>query len=264
MSLSRMFFAKCSVSRGLFVGCTEFPRLTSLAYKKTIAEELGLPEPPKRPLTPYIRFLMEHQVELKGKYLDMPYKEMNRKILHLWQNLSFDEKNQWSLAYVKDKAEYDVKYTSYMKMLSPEQIKCIQDLKIKRSKEKLERREQRMQDLEEKKKRFEERLKKHQRIQKKKDCKDLGKPKPPSPAFTLFLRSVNQEKGPLKKILREAANRWHNLPEETKALYFQKAKKLQEQYQRDLSDWEDKMFKAGRLDLIRTGQQVELSKTLRN
>lgn len=46
--------------------CLHFSSLVSVACKQTIAEQLGLPEPPKRPLTPHIRF-MKHSLDLNKR-----------------------------------------------------------------------------------------------------------------------------------------------------------------------------------------------------
>ncbi|KAG7177082.1 transcription factor A, mitochondrial-like [Homarus americanus] len=264
LALSRLFTARCSLTRGMLVRCTGSPLLAPVAYKQTIAQELGLPEPPKRPVTPYIRFLVHHQEGLRRKSPQLSMREIGKTVLHKWENLTFEEKSEWSQAYERDKAVYDVRYMDYMKSLSPQQIKSMKELKLKRSEEKLRQVEDKVKVLEVKTKREEGKLKAQLRLKKKRECKELGKPKSPITAFALYINSLEEENASFKDILIVGATKWHTLPKETQDWYLEKAKEQREEYQHDLLDWEITMFKKGRRDLVRVSQLEEISKRLGN
>lgn len=42
--------------------------VASVAWKQSVAEQLGLPEPPKKPHTPYIRFLKHYIKNNKDRF----------------------------------------------------------------------------------------------------------------------------------------------------------------------------------------------------
>lgn len=263
MALAEIFRVKPSFSR-LLLRYTQAPIFISVVRKKSITEQLGIPCPPKRPLTPYIRFLVHSQADLRRKFPDVKYKEVCKKVLHLWQNLSFDEKNEWSLAYKKEKAVYDAKYKDYLMMLTPEQTQRIKELKFKLSEEKRRVSDKKIIIMKGKEWQQEYKFESLSREQKKKKNEELGKPKAPRTAFALFLISYMDKNAPVKNILTEAASKWKSLPPETQQEYHLKAKEQRKIYECELTDWEAKMLKAGRTDLIRIGQLEELSRSLVN
>ncbi|XP_042868568.1 transcription factor A, mitochondrial-like isoform X2 [Penaeus japonicus] len=237
MALARIFSSQLSlVSRGLIWKCIDNPCVLSVAGKQTVAQELGLPDPPKRPMTPYIRFVNANRQEIKKKYPELSAPQLTIKLASLWNELGLPEKSKWSLLYTKDREAYDLKYKEYMKKLTPQQIESMKDLKRKRSQDKLKRQIRR---------------------DKKKETEELGKPKHPGNAFTLYLLSLDRGEAPLKEFLTGAASRWRRLPEEEQEVFRERAKKQREQYEQELRHWEAKMIKSGRADLVRRHQQLE-------
>lgn len=43
----------------------------SVDYRKMVAKQLGLPEPPRGPLSPYFRFIQHHKKEIQKRFPDM-------------------------------------------------------------------------------------------------------------------------------------------------------------------------------------------------
>ncbi|XP_076052933.1 transcription factor A, mitochondrial-like [Oratosquilla oratoria] len=226
------------VSRLSLLRVQDVPKQNGIlaACKQTIAEELGIPEPPKRPLTPYMRFAHKTRENMKRQNPGLSHTEITSKLVTTWQNLPMTQKNYWSSEYQREKIMFDKRQADYIRSLTPLQIENIKELKRKRAKDK---------------------AKKQMRREKKKQSEELGKPKHPGNAFTMYLLSLDRGEAPLKEFLSGAASRWHRLPVQEQDLFKEKAKKLREQYEKELVKWEEKMIRAGRADLVRQHQQLE-------
>ncbi|KAK8720375.1 hypothetical protein OTU49_013368, partial [Cherax quadricarinatus] len=83
---------------------------------------------------------------------------------------------------------------------------------------------------------------------------DLMKPKVPGNAFTIFIKSLDQGELKLKDFMYDAAIKWNMLPEEEKDVFRTLAKKYEKQYCHEISQWEKKMKKIGRQDLVENHQ----------
>ncbi|XP_068226890.1 transcription factor A, mitochondrial isoform X2 [Palaemon carinicauda] len=210
--------------------------LIPVATKKTVAEELGLPPPPKRPSSAYLRWLSEFREKYQRMYPRLTFMELNKKLAEAWNEYTPQQKERWTNLYREEKEAFDQKYEMYMKNLTPEQIESINKLKKQRSVDKIKRQVKR---------------------DKKRDSEELGKPKHPGNAFTLYLLSQDRGGAILKDFLHGAATRWKQLPESDLKYFKDKAAEARERYQKELHEWEMKMIKAGRSDLVRQHQQLE-------
>lgn len=203
-----------------------------VTYKKTVAKQLSPPEPPKRPLSPYLRFYQHHKTEIHKKYPDMPKQEVAIKVKHIWRQLTFDEKNRWSLQYDREKVAHNISYKNYMKTLSLDQIQMMKNLKKKHE------------------------LRKKIVITNEKQGINIEKPKVPGNAFTVYLKTLDRGETKLKEFMRTAACKWNLLTEVEKQPFCEEAKTLEKKYQNELSFWEMKALKAGREDLVQRHQEL--------
>merc|ERR1712106_1197131 len=163
MALVRLFRSQCSIThRSLFGRLTETPCLTSVALKQTVAEELGLPTPPKMPANGYLRYLNAIRPNVKRQYPSIEAKAITTKLAQYWQALPAHEKIRWNNEYQKEKEIYDRKNEEYLRKLSPKQIQDMKDLKSQRRHDK---------------------AKKLQNREIKKESESLGKPKHPGNVF---------------------------------------------------------------------------------
>lgn len=237
MALVRLFRSQCSiVHKGLFGRLSETPCLTSIAGKQTAAEELGLPAPPKLPSNGYLRFSNAIRPNIKRQFPNMDPRSVQAKLAQHWQNLPLVEKDRWNKEFLKEKEIYTRKYADYLRKLTPKQVEDIKALKSQRRQEK---------------------QKKTLHREKKKESAELGKPKHPGNIFMQYLMSLDRGEATMKEFLTAAAIRWRNLPEEEKEVYKRKAKILRDQYEAKLKDWELKMIRNGRSDLVRRQNQIE-------
>ncbi|XP_045618818.2 high mobility group protein B3 [Procambarus clarkii] len=224
-----------SLTRWLCVSPLTASRFVSVACKQTIAERLGLPEPPKRPSTAYLRFVKHHREDVERKFPELPYKELRFKLSRMWRNLSAVEKDKWIQEYNIDKVAYNIKYKEYLKITTPRDIENMKNMR---------------KDLASKKE------KRYQQLNNKIESEQLEKPRAPGNAFILFLSSLDSAGLTRKEFLIEASSKWHSLTEEEQRPFVERSKREREQYMHELSDWEAKMAKAGRYDLIRPKQQI--------
>ncbi|XP_064084412.1 transcription factor A, mitochondrial-like [Macrobrachium nipponense] len=235
LSLARLFSSRLNLSRTILrpnVNSWVLPAAT----KKTVAEELGLPPPPKRPASAYLRWLSEFRDKYQVQYPKLTFMELNKKLAETWNEYTPQQKERWVSLYRHEKEGFDRKYEKYMNSLTPMQVESINKLK---------------------KKRLEDKHKRQVKRDKKKDSEELGKPKHPGNAFTLYLVTLDRGGATLKEFLHGAATRWKQLPESDLKYYKDKAAKAREQYQKELHEWELKMIRAGRSDLVRQHQQLE-------
>nr|XP_053632900.1 transcription factor A, mitochondrial-like [Cherax quadricarinatus] len=230
MALVRMFAAKTIITGGLLRSSIDTHKVLLVACKQTIAQQLGLPEPPKRPLVPHLRFLKHYLEVNKMNFPGLTHRELFIKTSQLWKSLAPTEKEKWTCEYEKDKIIYDDRYKKYMSTLIPSQVESIRDLKEKQAKDK---------------------IRQGKRREKKKEANMLGKPRYPGNGFTLFMISLDRGETPSKDFMVGVAKLWHDLPQETKNTYHTKAKENLEQYNQELMKWEVKMLKDGRDDLVR-------------
>ncbi|KAG0725138.1 Transcription factor A, mitochondrial [Chionoecetes opilio] len=235
MALARLCATHHSLLGKALFRHADNPGLLSVAYKhkQSVAEQLGLPEPPKRPLTPHVQFIKDRIEDMIKKYPNSSSQEVFIKTLDHWRALSILEKDKWTSEYGKEKEIYNTVYKAYIEKLSPSQLDSIKALK---------------------KKRLEDKAKRQLRRDKKKESEELGKPKYPGNGFFLYTSTLDRGEASAKEFVTGAAQRWHRLPEETQSVYREKAKKLTEEYQQQLRQWEVKMAKIGRVDLVRVNQ----------
>ncbi|KAK4304226.1 hypothetical protein Pmani_023858 [Petrolisthes manimaculis] len=236
MALYRVFCAQYSIARGLLATCSQNPCMVGTPGKATSSPSiLCLPEPPKKPMQPFIRFAIHHQADVRRAFPDVPRSAIKEKVMEMWNNLSNDERQYWSKEYEKEKVDYDMRYSEYLKTVTPRDLEVMKRVKDQEARKKARRVQARVR-------------KEQQAIE--------GKPKAPGNAFFLFM--MRQDSGGLKRkdFLFEVGKMWKCLPEEERRAYHEEAERLKEQYVMDLAAWEDKMAKAGRLDLIRPQQQL--------
>lgn len=233
MALARLCMVQQSFLGKALFRHIEVPGVLSVACKQSVAQQLGLPEPPKRPLAPHVRFIKDRLEEFNKRYPTLSSQEVFTKTLDHWKSLSSLEKSKWTSEYNREREVYNAVYKAYVQKLTPSQLESIKALKRKRS---------------------EDKAKRLSRRDKKRESEDLGKPKYPGNAFFLYISTL--ERGDLtgKEFVKTAAEKWHSLPERTQQVYREKAKRMLDQYNEDLRQWEAKMVQKGRLDLVRSNQ----------
>lgn len=196
--------------------------------KKSAEQRLGLNKP-KRPLTPFFKFMSQMRPALLAKNPGISSKEAIAWTSKHWQQLDMETKTQMAKEYQKDLEDYNKIKAMYETSLTEEQ-----KADIKRVKEE-------MAQAKEKRK-------------LKAEYKELGRPKKPMSSYFIYMQSRkdNIQGKTLKEYQETVKKDWINLPDSEKAKLEKQAQTLMDKYKKDLQAWELKMVSIGRTDLVRS------------
>ncbi|XP_021951746.1 transcription factor A, mitochondrial isoform X2 [Folsomia candida] len=190
---------------------------------------LAVPPRPKKPLTPYFRFLAQVREDAKKENPKLKITELMKKIGTQWDRLDEAGKEKYLAAYKKDMESYSATLDKYQASLTPEQTALVEQLKM-------------------------EKMSKKDKREKKRRVKDLGKPKKPMTAFLLFLRAQAKHGDTIEQyqqLAKQMGTKWKGMSEAEKAPYLAQYNDAASIYEKDLKKWEDKMLKQGNNDVVR-------------
>lgn len=164
---------------------------------KSIEEKLGLPAKPKRPVSPYFRFMNEVRPTLQTKNPKLKQTEIVAMIAKMWDSMDANKKAKYSQGFSEESAAYAEQAAKYRNNLSEEDVRKIKEV------------------------RFDQRARKSFLLQKKK-CRDLGKPKKPISGFLRFLHKQPKDRQPKEThvdFIKRVSDKWHVLSDAEKAKY---------------------------------------------
>lgn len=201
--------------------------------RKSAEAKLGI-EKPKRPLTPFFKFMTQMRPALLAKKPGISSKETTVWASKHWQELDIQTKNEMTKEYEKDLEDYKKIKAMYDSSLTDQQKEDIQRLK-------------------------EEMATAREKRKMKAELKELGRPKKPMSSYFLYAQSRNESiKGKsLKEYQQQVKAGWMKLSNTEKAKFEKQAEDLMDKYKKDLQTWELKMISIGRSDVIRVKQSRE-------
>jgi len=196
---------------------------------------LKIPEAPKRPLTPYFRFLQDHRAQMQKQNPNLKLTDLTRKCAEEWKNVGPAIKEKYHVDYTKEMAEFELKQKNFAASLTDEQSEALEMVK----KEKRSSKEKRKM---------------------KKLCREAKKPKRPIGSFIYFIKEkldLPQNKNKkLVEILNEFKGEWKNMTDAKKEKYIKMNEADRQRYEQEMKTWEAKMVKEGRADLTRKESQI--------
>ncbi|XP_061229838.1 transcription factor A, mitochondrial isoform X2 [Neopsephotus bourkii] len=130
--------------------------------EKCFSRGISTDEAPKRPLTGYLRFLVENRPVFKQKNPEINSKELLIKMAGAWRELPASQKQVYEEASKTEWQRYEKEMAAYKAQLTPAQAAA---LKEERSRQQAKRRSRRI----------------------KRELTVLGKPKKPRSAFNIFV-----------------------------------------------------------------------------
>lgn len=176
---------------------------------KTIEEKLGIPPKPKKPLTPYFRFMKEIRPQISQEHPKILLPDVVRLVAKKWETVDEATKQKFSEEYKKDQIEYMERRAKYDLKLTDEQRAEIKAMK----QEIVEAREKRAT---------------------KKKTRDLGKPKKASSSFIHFMADQKTASPRGKETYREwqtkMSDAWTKLSDAQKEKYILLSKVESEKY----------------------------------
>lgn len=183
---------------------------SSALHSKSLEEQIGLPPRPKKPLTPYFRFMREMRPKMLAKDPKITTVEVVRQLSKSWVDVDPKLKERLQSEYKKDQELYLEQRTKYDATLTDQQRAEIKQMK---------------QDICDAK----------ERKQLRKRIKELGRPKKPASAFLRFVASerTNTPQTPnqtYREWHQKATAKWTRLSDEEKAVYLRESRKELDQY----------------------------------
>lgn len=177
---------------------------------KTFEEKLGLPPKPKKPLTPFFRFMQDQRPKIKAANPKLHLSDVVKQISKEWENADPSMKQRLLEQFKKDQQTYIETRTKYDSKITDEQRSQIKELKQELS----EAKERRMM---------------------RKRIKELGRPKKPASAFLRFIAkervaTPQTSKETFREWHQKATARWKTLAEEQKNVYLVDARKELDKY----------------------------------
>ncbi|XP_039627527.1 transcription factor A, mitochondrial isoform X2 [Polypterus senegalus] len=210
-----------------FLSTRSFTRCTCEVMKKVSFSTSSL-NPPKRPLTGYLRYAMQKQPILLKQYPALRIVEITKKIAQEWRGMTPDQKKPFLEAASLAREKYKQDIEKFNAQLTPAQAAAFKEEKRqKRVKRKLMRR--------------------------KRELTVLGKPKRPRSAFNIFMAEhfVEAKGVSLQEKMKGLFNEWVRLNSSQKQGYMRLAEDDKIRYKNEIKSWEDHMIRIGREDLVR-------------
>lgn len=163
---------------------------------KSLEEKLGLPAKPKRPASPYFRFMSEMRTSVQAKNPKLSQLEVVSTIGEMWNKLDATKKEKYGKGYKDDMLAYTGKIAEYKNKLSDDDVRKIKETK------------------------FEKKERKVVLLQQKK-CRDLGKPKKPMSSFLSYLQKQTdrQPKELYVEYVKRTSVKWQSLSDAEKEKY---------------------------------------------
>lgn len=184
--------------------------LSRISPAKTFEEKIGLPPKPKKPLTPYFRYMAQQRPKLQAANPKTSIIEIVKQISKEWEKVDASMKERLQAEYKKDQQTYIEARTKYDAKITDEQRAQLKELK----QEVTEAKERRMM---------------------RKRVKELGRPKKPASAFLQFVAkqrivTPRSPKETYQNWQRTVTDKWLTLSDEEKSVYIMEARKELEKY----------------------------------
>ena len=209
---------------------------------KTIEEQIGLPPRPKKPLTPYFRYMRDTRSEISAQNPMASTREVVRVISNKWKTVDPSLKQRLQEEFKKDLEIYVETRAKYDAEITDEQRSEIKKLK----QEKVDARERRIM---------------------RRRIRDLGRPKKPASAF---FRYVSEQRAAMPTNLpaqnyrewhKKCTASWAAMSDKEKEKFLTDARNEIEQYKKDMLVWEEKMLRSGNIDVLRHRNTISPSES---
>lgn len=163
---------------------------------KSIEEKLGLPAKPKKPSTPYFRFMAEIRPTVQAKNPKLKSTELISTIGKMWNSLDAAKKETYSEGFKDEMLAYHDVITKYRNNLTEDDVRKIKETKFEKKERKLV-------------------------LLQQKKCRDLGKPRKPISSFIRYLQKQTdrQPKEKYIEFVKRIGVKWQSLNEAEREKY---------------------------------------------
>lgn len=206
----------------------------NFASTKSVEEKLGYPLKPKRPLTPFFRYLLSARPNIVAQNPKIAAVDIVRQISKTWPTVDEGLKKKLTEEYLKDRAEYTKQLAVYESKLTDDQRVGIKAAKEERADDK------------------------EKRAHKKK-LRENHKPKKPATGYIRYQLEMQPTRGDMNRhdFIRKIATAWNELPEAKRKPYNDAYAADAVKYKDELAKWEKEMIKLGNVDLVRKSAAID-------
>lgn len=195
-------------------------------------KDLNLPEKPKRPLTPYFRFMTDQRPNLLKKFPNIKVVELTKKVAEEWTSASLTLKEEYTRLYKAEMETFNKVFSDYNMQLSPLQKDTLAEFSKKK--------------LEDKKRRLARKLNKAEE-----------RPKRPIGPYMQYLLETSKREGlKMNEVLTSMKGKWNMLSDSEKERYKMMYEEDKKRYEAEMEVWEKKMMNEGKLSLVRRTTQL--------
>lgn len=71
----------------------------------TVHKKLGIAQPPRKPLSPYYRFILEMRPIIVAKYPDLSPHELMKTIAKQWNNVDLKQREKYEIEFKKEQVQ---------------------------------------------------------------------------------------------------------------------------------------------------------------
>lgn len=191
-----------------------------------------MPERPKKPLSPYFRYMTEIRPSIAAANPQLRLTDVIKLIGTKWSTVDKSQKEALQEAYKRDQIAYLKSRASYEASLTEDQRFQLTDLKQKLVDQKT-------------------------KIAERKRVRDLGRPKRPMSPYLCWLSADGQH---IRRTADESFHQWQKrrstawkeLSDAAKKPFYDQSQNAYLSYSDELLAWEEKMVRHGNVELVRS------------
>lgn len=212
---------------------------TAAAGASTQLTQKALEISSPRNLNPFTLFMKENYKSTAQSNPNVPNKQIFAMLASSWRSMSMDEKMKYVETARENQRQKKVQLERFFSSIPEKDASSV----MKSMKETRSNRRKELKEF---------------RIRREK--KSLNKPKPPPGAFFLYSKTLDRGEADIKEFVKGASMKWKALAQQDKQKFVDQNRKLTEEYQLKLKEWETRMVAEGRVKLVR----AKFRKTLEN
>lgn len=198
--------------------------------EKEKLKQLNIPEIPKKPASPFLRFLKAQYPIYSKENPEIKFQDVVKKLSEVWNTQDPTMKAKLSEGFKEDLEKYNKLYLVFQAGLTNEQQAALKEMRA----EKVNRR-----------KRLSAR-----NVQRKFNI-ETNRPKRAVNYYNYFLKDImTTRKESLKQAMEIGKTEWPLLSDEQKQKYIDQGIADKNRYAKENKEWEAKLIKEGKFDLI--------------
>lgn len=106
---------------------------------KDLLQKLNIPERPKKPLSPYFKFMVDNRDALQKSNPGITMSQISKKVAEAWKSLDSSKKLSYQQQYRQELEDYTKKFLQYESTLNEQQREALQIAKVEKTEDRKKR-----------------------------------------------------------------------------------------------------------------------------